>query len=167
MLLNAEQLNISPLNYILSVEGFTGIQWYQCEHWAQDENHGGAIGTTRIYDGNSIFARATRTMNESGSVDYMKIFGKNAGDEDWTPFNVVVTQDASLIFARASTSLAIGSSSDTIGDKPNDASFGDTTGVITCNAGDSFALWIRRTITAGTPVHGQYVETVIQMQETA
>jgi hypothetical protein len=165
MQLNVDALNIEPLNYSLSLEGFTGIQWYQCENWTQDENHGGAIGTTRIYDGNSVFGRASRAMNETGGVDYMKIFGYNAGEDSWNRFNLAITQDASLVFPRATTDICLGSSSDTMADKPNDASFGDTAGPVTCDPGDSFALWIRRTITAGTPDHGQYVTTTIQMQE--
>jgi hypothetical protein len=164
MQINIDSLNVNPLNFYLVLDGFPGIKWYQCANWAQDSNHGGTIGTTRIFDGNSLFGRATREMNQNGCVDYLKIFGVHSGDTDWGSFKVVISQNANLTFARALTALAFGSASDTMATKPNDLMFGTESGIITCDIGNSFSIWLRRTITAGTPVHGQYVTTVIQMQ---
>ncbi|HWQ65152.1 MAG TPA: hypothetical protein VN429_12095 [Methanospirillum sp.] len=163
MILNVDPLNLFPLNVILSGDGFDGLLWYQCANWAQNLNHGGAIGSTRIIDGNTVFPRVSLSQSQSGGSDYIKIFGYHSGSVDWSSFNIVLTQDASLSFARATMALAVGSALDDISTKPNDSAFSSSVGPVTCDLGDSFALWIRRTLTGGTD-HGQYVNTVIQLQ---
>lgn len=163
MQLNSDPINLSPLNFILGGDGFDGLLWYQCANWIQNSSHGGAIGSTRIIDGNTVFGRVPLVQSQSGGADYIKIFGYHSGSSEWSPFNVVITQDASLSFSRATMALAIGSALDDISTKPNDSAFGASVGPVTCDPGDAFALWIRRTITAGTD-HGQYVTTVIQLQ---
>jgi len=144
----------------------TGLVIYQCANWTLGGSHGGAKGTTRIFDGkNTIFQRVSVSDNQNGAINYYKTFWHNVGD-NWENVRVEVTTNSSSQFSRESVAIAVGTSSDNMTDKPNDSTFGTLTPVFDEVAtGSDIPIWIRQTITAGgaTAERGQDIQVQIML----
>jgi len=144
----------------------TGLVIYQCQNWALDENHGGTIGETRIFDGkDQVFGRLSLEDNQAGVVYYYKTFWKNTG-ETWPDAYAQVTTNASAMFARESVTVCLGTPNDDMNNKPNDEEFGLLTDYVTAVETDGdIPVWIRQEVTAGgsTAARGQDIAVQIML----
>jgi hypothetical protein len=149
--------------------GFVGLKVYQCLNWAQDENHGGDISTVRVYDGlYKIFDRIGRAVNIAGGAQYRKTHWKNVSDGAWENVYLTIVTNASSTAPRDLISIAVGTKTDFITDKPNEGSFTSTrAGPVTVASGDYAAIWIKESLTAGgeTPERYNNINVVIELQE--
>ncbi len=167
MLPDLEVPDLSYPDIILSSD-FSGLEIYQCENWTYDSLHGGNIGTSQIYDGeNSIFPRTSRIQNVEGYKQYRKTFWVNAGTETWENIAPVVTQNATAQFPRETVTVAIGTATDSMTNKPNDSVFSGQPAGVTIEPGQSIAVWIRQIITPGGVAAEIYsnVTCTIQLME--
>lgn len=120
-----------------------GLKVFRCVNWDETPLHGGSVSE---YEVDALFDTITADQNRNGYTDYRKVFFFASESDIIGKTYRVVLNAPNAIITRISLSMAIGTASDTMSDKPDDSSFGDSiqTDVSFLNY---VPVWIKRTIT--------------------
>ena len=147
MSFNKGGFNLSPFNVVIeSGISYTSLTLLKCANWAEGPMHGGIATETSV---DILWDYISEYENVNGMSDYRKCFIKNYGELSTGECNIrcsFITPNA--ISGRINAVVAIGTTSDSMANKPPDSSFGAAL-TTTISPGESIPIWIKRTISAG------------------
>ena len=123
-----------------------GLKVFRCVNWAYNASHGGVVSE---YEVDALFDTITADQNRNGYTDYRKVFFFASESDIIGKTYRGVLNAPNAVLSRVSLSIAKGTASDDMSDKPDDEAFGDS---ITDDIllGESMPVWIKRTITAAS-----------------
>lgn len=144
------------------ITSISGLMLMKCQNWDEGSSHGGAVGTGEV---DFLFDDIADSENLDGATDYRKAFVyASETDVPNKVFAPVLTINSALN-SRLSVTIAAGTDTDTMADKPADGSFASSL-VLDIYAGQSKAVWLKRTITSTTgPVYYKGQGIAIQVSD--
>lgn len=157
--------DITPFNIVIvGTASYSGLQLLQCVNWAEGPAHGGEITETPA---DTIFDYISNSENQNGMTDYRKAFIKNFGNVSTEICNIrpsLVLPPA--LITRLGISIALGTTTDDMTDKPSDGAFGVVLNT-TIAAGESVPVWLKRIVVAGGVSPGSYlgIQLVLTVSE--
>jgi len=155
MSFNLTGFDTSPFNIvILDSATYTTLQFFKCANWAEGPTHGG-IETSNVVD--ICWDYISEYENTNGATDYRKGFIRNYGE--LSTGECVIRPSFVLpnaLVGRLNVTIASGTTSDNMTNKPADGSFGAGL-TTTIEPNTSIPIWVKRIITAGGTNPGSYL----------